>query len=242
MKDEFYFTIDLVRDLKPNSAKILLLLILSAQPQNAKYLEDFSQLSDKTVAKALRDLEHRRLVTRNGRYSWQLSTYATQLPLMAQTRLEPPAGADEACDPSPIALTGAPAGPVAGDDPESNASEEKGESENFRLGISDSSSSSRSLIKDSKNPVKDLPLASRPDPEILRVLLAAMDEWGIREPARSDIARMPGMTLARIDYHCGTRDNSGHVIPRGQAIYRIKNNWPYKETDEYEDPVPGGDY
>jgi hypothetical protein len=237
MKNGFYFTIDLVRDLKPNSAKILLLLILSAQPQNAKYLEDFSQLSDKTVAKALRDLEHRGLITRNSRYAWQLSTYASQIPLMAQTRLEPPAGETEACDPSPIALTGTPSGPVAGDDPESNASEEKGESENLRLGISDSPSSSRSLIKDSRNPSKDLPLASEPDTENLRLLLAALDQWGIREPARSTIARMPGMTLARIDYHCGTRDNSGHGIPRGQAIYRIKNNWPFKVTDEYESPI-----
>ena len=259
MTPGIYFTSAVLRHLKvkPASLFCLVALMQSGQPQNTTYLEEQTGFTDKTVKDALDYLQGEGLITRNGRYSWQLSNYATQLPLMAQTGLEPPAGGDEANDLSPIALNGdSPAGrPVAGEDEANDlspialngdspagrpvAGEDLGrknaraeESEILRVGDSDSSSSSRSLIKDSRNLNKDLlPLASGPDPENLRVILAALDEWGIREPARSTIARIPGMTLARIDYHCDKCES------RGQAIYRIKNNWPFKDTDEYADPV-----
>jgi len=230
-----YFTASMVRRLKGAPLAIYILLRISRKPESAEYLEMYSGYSDKVVQKALYFLQEERYITRNGRYSWQLSTYASQLPLMAQTGLEPPAGGDEACDPSPMTLTGKE--PVAGDmDPERNASQDNEESENLRLGISDSSSSSRYLIKNSRNLKFDPLLASNPDPEILRLLLAVLDDWGIREPARSGIARMPGMTVKRIDYHCETCKN------RGQAIYRIKNDWPIGETEfEYDDPIANQD-
>jgi len=228
------FTASLIGHLKGAPLSCLMLLIISGQPQPAEYLQRYSRYSDKVVAQALLFLQDEGLITRNGRYSWQLSKYAAQLPLIttpddfagvAQTGLESAAGGVEACDPSPIALTGA--SPVAGE----MGLESKRESENLRLGISDSSSSSRSLIKDSRDLNINPLLARGPDSEILRLLLAALDEWGVREPARSTIAQMPGMTLARIDYHC---EKCEHL---GQAIYRIKNDWPYQETSEYAKPV-----
>lgn len=51
--------------------------------------------------------------------------------------------------------------------------------------------------------------------EIFRVL----DDFGIREPARSKITGIPGITARAVQYHCKTAPNIA------MAIYRIKNNW-----------------
>jgi hypothetical protein len=219
-----YFTASMVRRLKGAPLAIYCLLKLSGKPESAEYLEMYGGYSDKVIQKGLRFLQEEGYITRNGRYSWQLSTYASQLPLMAQTELELPAGETEACDPTIDALTGDKL--IADEDPESDV-EVSRESENLRLGISDSLARSLNLVntEESLDSRKDI-LAS--DPENFRLLFEALDEWGIREPARSIIARMPGMTLERIDYHCTTCEHSG------QAIYRIKNNWPVK--NQWNDP------
>jgi hypothetical protein len=233
LTEGFYFTSAVLRHLRPKPASLFCLVALmqSGKPENAEYLERYTSFSDKTVKDALDFLNEEGLITRNGRYSWQLSSYASQLPLMAQTELSPsgvlPADGIVQRSAAPMASTGDI--PVAGAGSE-DVSTSIRDPENLRLGVSGSSSSSRSLIKDSRILNDDLLLARGPDPENLRVLLAALDEWGVREPARSAIAGIPGMTLARIDYHCGKCQTLG------QAIYRIKNDWPY-EASEYADPV-----
>jgi hypothetical protein len=60
--------------------------------------------------------------------------------------------------------------------------------------------------------------------EIFRLNLAALDAAGIREPARSDLARLAHVTPELVQAHvreCGSL---------GLAIYRIKNDWKPKHT------------
>jgi hypothetical protein len=55
-------------------------------------------------------------------------------------------------------------------------------------------------------------------------LLAALDAGGIREPARSRLARCEHVTVELIEYHTQTAS-------AGQAIYRIEHNWPVRSAD-----------
>jgi hypothetical protein len=218
------FTASMIGHLKGAPLSCLMLLIISGQPQPAEYLQRYSRYSDKVVNQALLFLQDEGLITRNARYSWQLSKYASQLPLMAQTEGNLPAGGDEACDPTLMTLTGKE--PVAGADPESNI-EDSGESENLRLGISDSLARVFNLEESQSINSSNKILAS--DPEILRLLFETLDRYGIREPARSRLARTEGMTVERIEYHCKT-------CPTGQAIWRIEHNWAIKKTEVRNDP------
>jgi len=70
--------------------------------------------------------------------------------------------------------------------------------------------------------------------------LRVCDDQGIREPARSRIARQVGVTPEIINYHCD------HAQGIGQAIYRIEHCWPIPEDwpirlivedTEQEDPA-----
>jgi hypothetical protein len=99
------------------------------------------------------------------------------------------------------------------------------DSENIRVPRSSS-------IKQDSITRKDLPLESS-DPENLRNL-AECDQEGIREPARSEISKQAGVTPEVIRYHCRTSQTLG------QAIWRIKHNWPIREQIEldFEDDPP----
>ena len=233
MTPHYYFTAAILRHLRPKPAALFCLIALmqSGKPENAEYLEKYTSFTDKTVLDALEFLQDEGWITRNGRYAWQIAKNAFQFPLMAQTESHPlegalPAGGDGA-DQTPIALTDdSPTGrPVAGADLDPAMQKD---SEILRLGESPSRrisgsplASSRSFIKDSRDE-NLLPLASGPDPEILRVL----DKFGIREPARSRLARLEHVTEELIEYHCANCERSG------QAIYRIENNWPVEQKAE----------
>jgi hypothetical protein len=227
MPDQF-FTATMVGLLKGAPLSVLILLMISGEPQSAEYLQRYSRYSDKVVQQALLFLQEQGLISRNARYAWQLSKYASQLPLMAQIGLGPIAGVEnEVMDPSLTTLTGSE--PAAGEmDPESGASyieDDDRDTEILRLG--NSVSLARVFNLDSSNTRdsrKEILASDDRDTDNFRILSAALERYGIREPARSRLARMADMTLERIEYHCS-------MCSPGQAIYRIEHNWPVAKKE-----------
>ncbi len=206
------FTEDLVSVLKGAPLSVLVLLMISRQPLSAQYLERRSRYSDKLVHSALLLLEEKCLITRNGRYAWQLSSTGWQLPLMnlideSATVQGPDSQGEEI---------------LSSDEDNSDSiggTRNLSESELFRV-----PSSSRSLNLELKDlEVNKLPLLEH-DPELFRVSenLAACDQADIREPKRSRLSKLPHVTAALIRYHVQTAEN----IPL--AIYRIEKNWRIK--------------
>jgi hypothetical protein len=61
------------------------------------------------------------------------------------------------------------------------------------------------------------------DESVLNGLMAALDAVGIREPKRSQLAKLPHVTPELISAHVRQCKAEGH--PLGTAISRIANNW-----------------
>lgn len=176
-----------------------------------EWLERSTGYSDKPISQALALLEEYGLATHT-RVGWALTSGAEQLPLMNldlegpdNNNPEPSNSFDRATMQSELQA------PVADG---SAVSRNISESENFRL-----SSSSRSLNLDSRNENLPLPDSRAAESENFRLLLAELDRNGIRDPARSRLAKMPDVTVDLVRYHCETSTNTG------QAVYRIEHNW-----------------
>jgi hypothetical protein len=190
-------------------ATILLMFLAERQPMTQEYIELNTGKSDKTVHKALKVLESYGYIAEVGRYRWALSNGARQLPLGAALP-EP----DPETEPENIIDA----------EPSDKDESYPVRSENFRP---EPSSSSGYLNTDS-NQVNHPPLARTDGSEKFRAgppnpkILAALDEHGIREPARSRLERLAHVTPELVDYHCKTAQNTG------LAIYRIENNWAVK--------------
>jgi len=78
------------------------------------------------------------------------------------------------------------------------------------------SSSSRSLTRDLEI---ESTTTSSDSSQKMRANLEELDNFGIREPARSRVAKQTHVTPELIRYHCGSSKSTG------QAIYRIEHNW-----------------
>lgn len=190
-----------LRALKGAPVSVLLALIIARQdgigPVSNEYLERETGYSDKPVSQALTVLQDYQYVLQTNR-GWVLAQGAVQLPLM----IGDSDNNQEAIESLDRTI------PVANGE----VSRRISESENLRL-----SSSSRSLNLDSrKDPL--LPDSRAGESEILRLKLAELDAHGIVEPARSRIARSPGISLDEVQYHLETCQG-------GQAIYRIEHHW-----------------
>lgn len=206
-----------LRGLKGSPLSVLMAMIMVGQPVGAEWLERTTGYTDKSVLSSLLFLEEAGYIQRNGRYAWVITGDQVQLPLMVTRRplMESPSEEEDpmpageiASSQSLLAMTGI----------------EEGETRNN----SDSefptpapSSSSRVFNLDSSK--ENLLLASNADPEKFRVdaNLAELAAQGIREPARTRLARLAGVTPELIRAHCASCP--GKI---GQAIYRIEHNWP----------------
>jgi hypothetical protein len=240
----FSFTASKVRDLTGPALKCLILLILSGKPENQEYLIRFSGLSPKTVARALQRLQDDQLITRNNRYAWQLSIYASQLPLSMPALTGESGGTpEEKSSESSSALSGeahlaenAETTTVADDSQiDGSQAHTRRDTENFRIDTEifpidtenfriPRPSSSRSLIKDSRI---NMTTTTRADTENFRILLETLDRYGIYDPPRTELARLPHVTPELIEYHCITcpPPNTGLAIYRIRHNYRIPRGW-----------------
>jgi hypothetical protein len=199
----------MVRTLKGAPLAVFVLLRMAQEdgigPQGAEWLERYSGYTDKPVSQALKFLEEQGLISRNGRYLWQLAGPVHQLPLSVTVLAEAPppnGGANDRVGNIPTRPSSSSSGVINLTLRDSTTTRE---SENLRL----------------------------PDPALMEALTAA----GIREPARSRLARLEYVTVELIEYHTRTADNPG------LAIYRIQNNWPVKSRPmTTRNDYSGGEY
>jgi hypothetical protein len=212
-----------VRALKGAPISILFLMLIERTPLSQEYLRRYTGYSDEAVHDAVQLLKDHDLVVQVGRYEWALTAGARQLPLGA-TPLE---GGEEE---GQAAAADHGLGETAPNPTPQPATEDPEEIRSDISGPGYLASSSRSLNPDQE---VNQPLLARarssgksgavpPNPEILAVL----DEHGVREPARSRLARLAHVTPELIDYHCKTAQNTG------LAIYRIEKNWAVKTEPE----------
>lgn len=241
---KFELTSTMVKTLKGAPLSVLMLLLLARQPVSAQYLERESGYSDKAVNSALLYLADHGLITRNGRYAWQIAAGVKVLPLMNLID-EPEEGPEtvdvcaQTSEPEPEEIED-----YSDDLPEAVENTDKSdsfcgtrrnsESEKFRLPVS-SSGSSLNLVNPELELKPPLPVLDARDSEKFRVdeNLAACDSAGIHEPKRSAISRMERVTSKLIRYHTQTAPN----IPL--AIYRIEKGWKIRAgwMDSYGAPA-----
>lgn len=218
-------TVSMIRALKGAPLSCLMILALSGQPLSAQYLERTSGYSDKTVNSALLLLEDFKLVSRNGRYNWQITAGAKQLPLM---NLEIEDSSNEEIPVDKIKDGSSDeddsVDEISGENPDNSdyfgGTRRNSESENFRL------PSSR-LINLEDQEIKDPPPIRAADPENLRVAenLAECDRFGIRNPKRESLSELEHVDARLIRYHCSTAGNIGLAIYRIEKGWRVKKGW-----------------
>ena len=213
MSMRFENPLQMLRLLKGAPLSVIFALYLAkktqAGPVGQEWIARNTGYTDKPISQALALLEDYGLVRRNSRYAWTLTGEALQLPLMGDI-LE--SGGNEA-------LAGAePEVQDMPDSPVEVGSRNISESEKFRLPLASS-------VIQPESRRDELPPDSRGqnDAEFLRVA-QELEALGIREPARSRLARQAHVTVELVRYHCETSQGTG------QAIYRIENNWPVKDS------------
>lgn len=211
--EKFEFTSRMVRELRGAPLSCLILMALAGQAVSAQYLERQSGYSDKVVNSALLYLQDNGYITRNERYAWRIAINVHQLPLMV---LPDETEAQQSDFDGQVEVI-----PGSSDEnfENSTTTRNNSESEKFRV-----PSSSRTIDLTSKE-LTDPPLLDADDPEKLRVAenLEACDRFGIGEPKRSKISKLPEVFPRLIRFHCSDAPNIG------MAIYRIEHGWKIKK-------------
>ena len=241
--------VSMIRTLKGAPISILLALAMIKQPVTVEWLQTATGYSDKSVARGLKVLKEFGFAQRNGRYAWQLCGDFKQLPLAVLLD----EGEEEEEIPEEI---------IEEEIEEKNDTEnfriepaqENQPVENFQISVDNYVDNSvenhvekgvgppgygnspypgalvvsRSLNNlKTRNNLNQL-TRSDDDPEIFRIL----DEYGIREPARSQIAGLPFVSVRLVAYHCQTADNPGLAIYRIKKNYRVPKGWRQEEAFE----------
>lgn len=206
--------LQMVKLLKGAPLAVLMLLNIAQRAGQdlvgAEWLARHSGYTDKPVSQALVLLEEYGLAARSGRSGWQLANGARQHLLMSLLDGEP----------------GADAQPPT-----------QNETENFRLASRINLDSRLDSIKESSlESSQESNKKTNLEPGVASLnetlagprsdygsshdaVLAELDHFGIREPARSRLVRLPHVTPELIRGHCQTSESTG------QAIYRIEKNW-----------------
>ena len=228
-------TVSMIRTLKGSPLSILIALAMSGQPVTAEWLETATGYSDKSIVKGLKVLKEFGLAQRNGRYAWQICGDIKQLPLASL--LEAENDQEETEDDPEILRVDEPkeTSPV---DNSLETVENSGENnvENYPekgvgpAGPGNSPGPGALVVSRSLNNLKtrDSKQLTRGDTEIFRVL----DEFGIREPARSQIAGLPFVSVRLVAYHCQTADNPGLAIYRIRKNFRVPKGWSQEAACE----------
>lgn len=205
------FTSTMVKTLKGAPLSVLILLSLARQPVSAQYLERESGYSDKAVNSALLYLADHGLITRNGRYSWQIANGVKALPLMNE--LDEPVEEPLQAEAEVCAQT---LEPDAG-------SRRNSESEKFRVASSSSNSLTTSIEKDTTTTTSD------PESEKFRVSEVTQEciRAGIWKSRSEAIAAMPHVTGRMVRYWTQWAASKHKDLPL--AIWRIEHNKPVPE-------------
>lgn len=233
---KFEFSSSMVKTLKGCPLSVLILMMLARQPVSSQYLERESGYSDKLVHAALMYLEEHGMITRNGRYSWQIAVGVQALPLMSMIEEPEETPEEEDCvGPQETRVCAQTKEPSPQPSPVPGEGENIGNSESEILRLPVSSSSSSINPKEQKN-IKQPLLGQSPTmgpgnsptlPESLRVAenLAECDKAGIMEPKRSVLSKLPHVTARLIQYHVQTAQSVALAIYRIEHNYKVKPGW-----------------
>jgi len=226
-------TASLVRALRGAPVTVLLLMMIERRPLTLGYIRRHTGYTDKVIHDAVMLLQDYGMAVQTGRYTWQLAAGVQQLPLM-NALPEPP-------DPQPETEPGEDPVDVDPSVEEEQASTPR-ELQDKNLGRNNSdlnplASSGFNQILDSGDPL--LPDSRAPArSEKIRANLQALDEHGIREPARTRLARLEHVTPRLIDYHCRTAQSPGLAIYRIEHGWRVPADWSGPEEISPPDPAP----
>lgn len=212
MTDTWRNPLLLVRALKGAPLSVYMVLLVMRQPASAEYLAMYTDYSPNVVAQALTYLTDTGLVRRNGRTSgWMLVDGATQLPLPADNAAHVDKPVDKPVDKLPERT--------------SDSEVQSSESEVRRSSLVDRSiditrdenlASLEQPTSNSESPEPDFP---EPDAGEEDSIASLLDKADVRDPKRTEILRMKGITPDMVRYHLATSQNTG------QAIYRIQHRW-----------------
>jgi hypothetical protein len=185
-----------------NALKVLVVLMLERVPCNKGYLETVTDMSDKTLAKALDQLMLRGMITHNGGHVYQIAARVEQLPL---TAFEDPGLKSGASEERPEDV-------IEGEAVDNSVDKSRN--------ISDFSTHACKQESDSTQIHKQDPACmpgsrKNSDSELDEALIAA----GFREPGLSRLRRQAGLTAREVRYHVSTADSLG------LALYRIEHHW-----------------
>jgi len=216
-----FVTNQMVRALAGAPLTVLILLQVNRTSLTQSFIRRNTGFSDHVVHDALELLHDYGYVTQTGRYTWQLADGVFQLPLMASL-------------PEPEDI---PAPETVEEDEEEIDEQEdcidiEENPENKKLAriLCDLNPLASSSSLTTRNLESDLTTTRAPSSQILRANLEELDNFGIREPARSRVAQKTHVTPELIRYHCGSSKSTG------QAIYRIEHNWAI--PDEWQEAAP----
>jgi hypothetical protein len=211
---ELNLTVQMVRALRGAPITVLVLMMIERGPLAQGFIRRHTGYTDHIVHDALDLLQDYGLVNETGRYTWQLAGQNRQLPLMVQLESEL-ATEDMSVEGLPD-----PVDNIEDDDPDFDSSQKmRARSQKMRA---DSSSSSRSLNRfNQENPP---PLVKADSSQKMRTI-EMLDNFGVREPARSRLAEMASVTAEVVEYHCRSAPNMS------LAIYRIEHGWPVKAVE-----------
>jgi len=217
----------MIRGLKGAPISCLLAFIVMRQVLNTQELVRTTGYSDKSVADALAVLSDFGLITRNGRYGWQLADGVAQLPLAVLSGEEEPE-AEPAVVPADQMAIDVLAVEEVSTIVVTEPVTEKG-TENFRI-----TSLASGLTRQESSQENYPDLDSRSDPEKLRVnqAYAALEVAGIRDPARSRLAKLPHVTGKLVRYHVQTASSLGLAIYRIEHNWKIRDNWADADAPE----------
>ena len=201
-------TASMVRMIKGAAASIILLLMTEPRGGNQEWLERYTGYTDKPVSAALSFLFENGMIVKTGdrgEYSYRLAGETMQLPLSLDQLGDGSQGDSIPDHNYPVDVLEITPIPEI----------KEIESEKY----SDSPSLASGFNQNLESGIKPPPPGINAESENFRLNLAAIDQIGIREPARTRLARLKNITPRMIHYHCGT---AGHL---GRAIYRIEHGW-----------------
>lgn len=213
-------TSTLVGAMPANALKVFVVLMLERLPVTKGYLATVTDMSDKTLAKALDQLELRGMVSRIGGHTYQIAAGVRQLPLSVEM-IE-----GEAVD-NPV-------------DKSVDNFDEEGPAEEKSRNISDFSA--HACMQESINPesIKQDP-ACMPESRKNSELEQALTEAGFRDPGLSRLRRQAGLTARVVRYHVHTADNLGLALYRIEHKFRVPENWERDGPDE-RSKYAGGEF
>lgn len=229
-------TSTLVGAMPANALKVFVVLMLERLPVTKGYLATVTDMSDKTLAKALDQLELRGMVSHIGGHTYQIAAGVRQLPLMA---FEDPGMNSGAREEGEGEIIDARAVDKSVDKSVDNLGDEGAEEEKSR-NISDFSA--HACMHESINPesIKQDP-ACMPESRKISELEQALTEAGFRDPGLSRLRRQAGLTARVVRYHVQTAENLGLALYRIEHKFRVPETWERDGPDERNKYI-GGEY